>query len=119
MAVKSAIATVKTIAQTVATNALKVAQAALNLVMNMNPISLIIIGITALIAAIVLLWNKCDWFRNLCLGMFEGLKAGWNALCNALKVLWQGAVAYFKIQIYAYRTIFNAVTNGLRAVWTS
>ena len=118
MVVKSTLATVKTIAQTVATNALKVAQAALNLVMNMNPIGLVVIAITGLIAAIVLLWNKCDWFRNLCLGMFKTLKAGWKVLCNALKILWQGVIAYFKIQLYAYKTIFNAVSNGLKAIWS-
>lgn len=117
-AAKAAIATVKTVAQTVATNALKVAQAALNLVMNMNPIGAVIIAITALIAAIVLLWNKCDWFRNLCLKMFDGLKAAWNVLCNVFKKLWQGVIAYFKVQLYAYRTIFNAVAAGLKAVWT-
>ena len=40
------------------------AQAALNFVMNLNPITLIIIGIMSLVAAIVVLWNKCEWFKN-------------------------------------------------------
>ncbi len=30
-----------------------------------NPITWVVIGIVALIAAIVLLYNKCEWFRNL------------------------------------------------------
>lgn len=46
------------------TKAMTIAQGALNAVMALNPITLIIIGITALIAAIVLLWNNCEWFRD-------------------------------------------------------
>ena len=30
-----------------------------------NPITWVVIGIVALVAAIVLLYNKCEWFRNL------------------------------------------------------
>jgi len=30
-----------------------------------NPVTWVVIGIAALIAAIVLLYNKCEWFRNL------------------------------------------------------
>lgn len=30
-----------------------------------NPVTWVVIGIVALIAAIVLLYNKCEWFRNL------------------------------------------------------
>ena len=47
--------------QAVATKAMTIAQGALNTVMNMNPISLIVIAIVALIAIIVVLWNKCEW----------------------------------------------------------
>ena len=36
----------------------------LNAVLAANPIILIIAGITALIVAIVLLYNKCEWFRD-------------------------------------------------------
>lgn len=33
----------------------------------------IILGI---IAVLVLLWNKCEWFRNLVKAMWEGIKTG-------------------------------------------
>ena len=29
-----------------------------------NPVTWIVIGIVALIAALALLYNKCEWFRN-------------------------------------------------------
>ena len=40
------------------------AQAALNLVMATGTIGLVVIAIAALVAGIVIAYNKCEWFRN-------------------------------------------------------
>lgn len=135
-----------TIASTVATTAMSAAQAALNFVMSLNPITLIIIGITALIAAIVLLWNKCEWFRELCYALFEGLKQAWGAtvqffkscwdwfvglwnvavegvkniwqgICNAIKSIWEGIVNTIKSLWNGFKSIFESVGNSIRSVW--
>lgn len=55
------------------------AQAALNLVMSMNPIGLVIAAVAGLVAAFIVLWNKCDGFRNFFVGMWEGIKTAFNA----------------------------------------
>lgn len=39
-----------------------------------NPITWVVIGIVALIAGLVLLYNKCEWFRNLVDGIISGVK---------------------------------------------
>lgn len=44
-----------------------------------NPITWVVIGIIALIAGIVLLYNKCEWFRNAVNGIFSFFK---NVLGN-------------------------------------
>lgn len=135
-----------TIASTVATTAMSAAQAALNFVMSLNPITLIIIGITALIAAIVLLWNKCEWFRELCYALFEGLKQAWGAtvqffkscwdwfvglwnvavegvkniwqgICDFFKLIWQGVCAYFEFVWNVWKTAFEVVVNVIMAIW--
>ena len=41
-----------------------------------NPITWVVIAIVALIAAIILLWNKCEWFRNGVKAIFSFLKEG-------------------------------------------
>lgn len=41
-----------------------VVQTALNIVLSANPLGLIVIAIAAVVAGIVLLYNKVDWFRN-------------------------------------------------------
>lgn len=134
-AIQAGIATAKmvahkvaTLACSVATKAMSIAQGALNLVMNLNPIGLIIIGITALIATIVLLWNKCEWFRNLVKVFFEANKIMFQVLCEALKVAWEGFKTAFKavcdwlkpyIEVIwnAIKTAFEIVVNALKIAW--
>lgn len=134
------------IASAVATNTMAAAQAALNFVMNLNPITLIIIGITALVAAIVLLWNKCEWFRELCYSLFEGLKQAWDitiqffkscwdwfvglwsaavegiknvwqGICDFFKLIWDGVCKYFEIVWNAWKTAFEIVVNAIKTIW--
>lgn len=134
-AIQAGIATAKmvahkvaTLACSVATKAMSIAQGALNLVMSLNPIGLIIIGITALIATIVLLWNKCEWFRNAIKVFFEVNKIMFQALCEALKVAWEGFKIAFKavcdwlkpyIEVIwnAIKTTFEIVVNALKTTW--
>lgn len=121
---------VATVASSVATNLMSAAQAALNFVMSLNPITLIIIGIIALIAAIVLLWNKCEWFRNLCLGLFEAIKVGWNTTISFLKTVWDGFVKGFKAvwdstisniktTWNGWKIVFNVVVGAIKSTWQS
>lgn len=67
-----------------ATAGLSKAQAVLNAVMSANPVALVIIAITALIAIFVVLWNKCDWFRNFWISLWEGIK---NAVSTAINFI--------------------------------
>lgn len=108
---------VATIASTVATNAMALAQAALNFVMSLNPITLIIIGITALVAAIVVLWNKCEWFRNLVLQMFEGLKTAWNATIQFFKDIWDWFVGLWKSAVENIKQVWNNVCEIFKTIW--
>lgn len=64
-----------------ATAGLSKAQGILNAVMSANPIALIVIAIAALIAIFVVLWNKCDWFREFWINLWESIK---EAASNAL-----------------------------------
>ncbi|WP_315112901.1 phage tail tape measure protein [Clostridium intestinale] len=65
-----------TIAQTIATNAMSVAQGALNFVMNMNPILKVVTIISLLVGAFILAYNKSEWFRNMVNDAFEKIKLG-------------------------------------------
>lgn len=45
-----------------------------------NPVVLIVAGITALVAAIVILWNKSEAFRNFILGVWSKIQSAFGAL---------------------------------------
>ena len=64
---------------TVAQYAAATAQNVLNAAMNANPIGLIIVAITALVAAFKYLWDNCEGFRNFWLGLWDGIKQAWEA----------------------------------------
>lgn len=64
---------------TIAQYAAATAQNVLNAAMNANPIGLIIIAITALVAAFKYLWDNCEGFRNFWLGLWDGIKQAWDA----------------------------------------
>ena len=56
------------------------ATAAWNFVLSMNPISLVIIGIAALIAIVWSLWNRFEGFRGVVMGTWEVLKGFGTAI---------------------------------------
>ena len=55
-----------------------------------NPVTWIVIGIVALIAAIVLLYNKCEWFRNLVNGIIDFFKEKLGAAFEVVKNIFSG-----------------------------
>jgi phage-related minor tail protein len=70
-------------AATAATRAWTVAQAAFNLVMSANPIILVTLAIAALVAGVIIAYNKFGWFR-------DGVHAAFGLITDAAS-----AVAHF------------------------
>lgn len=66
----------------------------------------IIAIITAVIATIILLWNKCEWFRNLVIGLFEIIKNGFNVV-----------VTFISNGINSIISFANNVYNTVKNVW--
>ena len=115
------------VASTVATNAMAVAQGVLNAVMALNPITLIIIAITALIAIIVVLWNKCEWFRNGVMTVINAINNAFrsiadvvstvfNAVKNTIKTIFNGIVGIIKAPINGLIGLVNGVIKGLNKI---
>lgn len=74
---------------------------ALNTVMALNPIGLIIAAIVGLIAIFVVLWNKCDWFRN-------GVKTLWNKV----KEIFLGGVNAIKNKFTEFKTSIGQLKDN-------
>lgn len=76
--------TIATTAQTVATNAAAAAQGLLNMVMNANPIALIVTLIAGLVVAIIGLWNNSEAFRNFVTGAFQQIQQVAQVVIDAI-----------------------------------
>jgi len=58
------------VAGAIATGAMTAAQWALNVAMDANPVGIVILGIAALAAALVVAWKRSETFRNIVTGVF-------------------------------------------------
>jgi tape measure domain-containing protein len=92
------------VASRVATGAYTAAQWLLNAALNANPISLIVVAIAALVAALVLAYNKSETFRGI-------IEAAWSGIQSVIGVV----VDWFQTYLLP---VFEAVWEGIKiAVW--
>lgn len=72
-----------------ATKAWSVAQAALNVIMSLNPIGIVVMAIAALVAIVIAAYNNCEEFRNICDKVWVVVKqlasAVWDFLVKAFE----------------------------------
>jgi hypothetical protein len=95
-------------AYVVITKVAAAAQAALNFVLTANPIGVVVMAIAALVAGLVLAYNKSETFRNAVNAMFNGIKTAITASVDFIK-------GYLNTVMTFYKTIFN----GIATAWNS
>lgn len=105
----------------IGTKAWAAAQWLLNAAMNANPLGLIIIGVLALIAVIVLLWTKSEAFRTAVLAIWSAMKdaavAVWEALKSAAMAVFNFIVPFIRSAIAVVVGIWDALRTAVMAVF--
>lgn len=104
---------------TTVTKLQQVAQAALNLVMNANPIGLVISLIAGLVAAFVTAYTTSEDFRNTVNAVFE-------AIWNTIKAVVEGIITFFTQTVpeafssfvETAKNVFNNLLNFIKSVVT-
>lgn len=90
-------------------------QAALNAVMNANPIAIIITVIAALVAAFIYLWNNCEEFREFWINL-------WDIISQAFSDAWDAIVEFFtKTLPDVWNSVvewFNEIPEWWNNLWT-
>lgn len=89
-------------------NGFNIAMALLNAVMALNPILLIVSAIVALIAGFVLLWIKCEGFRNFWINLWENIK-------NFFITAWEAIKTFFTETIPSW---FNNFIETIKEIIT-
>ena len=78
-----------------ATKAQTAAQWLLNAAQSASPTTWIILGITALVAAFVLLWKNCDGFREFWINLWENIKTACSTAGEWIKNTWNSIGQFF------------------------
>lgn len=89
---------------------MKKAFTALHTVMAANPIATVIIAITALIAAIIYLYNKCEWFR-------QGLNKIFGSIRDAVLSIGKFFSDTFKTVCEDVKSIFSSLGQFFANLW--
>lgn len=95
-----------------------------------NPITWIVIGIVALVAAFILLWNNCEGFRNFWIGLWDKIKAiakvvadwfvaAWNAVVSGLSAAWEAFSGFFSGLWNGIQSVVGVVANWFSSTWNS
>ncbi|GIM32969.1 phage tail tape measure protein [Paraclostridium bifermentans] len=109
------------VAVTGATKAMALAQQGLNLVLSMNPIGLVIIALTSLGAIFVVLYNKCEWFRNGVNQVWNGIKNTFIGFANffkgAFKTDFTQTFGLLGVPLNSFFGVVNAIWGGVKGVF--
>lgn len=104
------------LAATVAFGALGAAIALVTIVMNANPITLIVMAIAGLVAGLVYAYNHIEGFRRVVDTVWNAIKVGALWMWNGLKQVWE----WLKIGWEAVSSVFQWVwENTLKPVFTA
>ena len=94
------------------------AQIGLNTAMLASPITWVVAGITALVAAFVILWNKSEAFRNFWIGLWEAIKTAVAPVIDWIKEAFSTAWDYIKAVWEQVQPYFSAIWEGIKAVFS-
>lgn len=87
-----------------------------------TPIGWIVLAIVAVIAIIVLLWEKCAWFRDAVEAVWGAIRvaavAVWNFIKQAAIIVFDAIVAYIKTWVMIVTVVIGAIVIAAKAVWS-
>ena len=109
------------------------AQYALNLAMSLNPIGIVVALLAGLVAAIVVLWNKSDAFREFFINLWESIKNAigvavdsiakfFSDLWSGIKSIWSGVSSWFNEKVIqpvvnTFSGLWRGLKNGASDAW--
>ncbi|MCC2764573.1 phage tail tape measure protein [Clostridium perfringens] len=109
------------LAVTGATKAMTLAQKGLNIVMAMNPIVLVIGLLVALGATFVILYNKCEWFRNGVNNVWSSITSTFTKFDNFFTGIftkdWTENLGLLGVPLNSFLGTVGAIWNGVKSIF--
>lgn len=118
LVVNTALKVYNTIQAVMAINAKRAAagQLALNAAMLANPVGLVVVAVVALVAAIVLLWKKCEGFRTVVTAVWKAAAAGAVAAWRIIRTAVSTVLTAIRGYLNAFKTAATGVWNAIQLV---
>lgn len=99
------------------------AQKMMNVLMNLNPIGLVIAAVIALAAGFIYLWNTSEEFRSFWIGLWESIKEIVRSSVEAIQNIWNGISEWFKQAWNGTTEWFSDLWSGIKDIsdkaWTT
>lgn len=83
------------------------------------PILLVVAAVALVVGAVVLLWKKCDWFRNAVKAVWAAVSAAAKAAANGIKAAWTATMNAIKTAVRAVGSAARSVWNGIKSGWNA
>ena len=90
---------------------------ALDIAMKANVIGVIVTVLTAVVAALIYLWNNCEGFRNFFINMWEGIKSFFAGVVSWFQSAVQSISTFFSNAWTAIKNTWSAVTGFFSGIW--
>lgn len=94
------------------------AQKMMNVLMNLNPIGLIIAAVITLVAGFIYLWNTSEDFRNFWIGLWEGIKKAVGAAVDWIISAWEGMKEFFSNTWNGLVDGTKNAVNSVKQAWS-
>lgn len=115
------ISTITTLISTLSTivNTAKTAFAAFNVVLNANPIGIVITAISGLVAAFTYLWNNCEAFREFWINLWNKIKEVFGQVADYLSEKIENIKQWFSDAWNNIKNTFAGWGDFFRGLWDS
>ncbi|PQG93607.1 tape measure protein [Enterococcus faecium] len=88
------------------------AQKMMNVLMNLNPIGLIIAAVIALVAGFIYLWNTSEEFRNFWIGLWDSIKNIVSTSVEWVRNVWDKFTSWLS-------ETSNSISNNVKQAWNN
>ena len=113
----------------IALSAARGAMLAFNLAIATNPITAIIVGITAVVAALVWFFTKTETGKAIWQGFVDFIKQAWNGIVEFFSAIWSGITtgasslwtgiqAVWSIAVETLKSLWQGVVEFFSGLWT-
>ena len=101
----------------IALSAARGAMLAFNLAITTNPITAIIVGITAVVAALVWFFTKTETGKTIWQGFVDFIKQAWNGIVEFFSAIWSGITTGASTLWTGIQAVWSIAVETLKSLW--